>query len=105
MNKYIQLLASASNTRNHELIVECIDFYGVNGVKELSEHQLREFCRMKGLVAETKENGLLKYVREIIQEVTEDICDNYCKYRESSDDDFLCDAIRDGGICPLDRLQ
>lgn len=53
---------------------------------------------------EKKEN-LQKTVKMIIQEVSEDICDNYCKYRETVDDDCLCDAIRNGNSCPLDRLQ
>ena len=45
-----------------------------------------------------------KSVTQIISEVAEDICDNYCKYRETVDDDALCDVIRDGGKCPLDKL-
>lgn len=45
-----------------------------------------------------------KNISESIQEVREDICDNYRKYRDTVDDDFLCDIIRDGGGCPLDRL-
>lgn len=46
----------------------------------------------------------IKAVTKIIEEVAEDICDNYCKYRETADDDCLCDITRDGGSCPLDRL-
>lgn len=46
-----------------------------------------------------------KTIKDIIQEVSEDICDNYCKYRDTADDDFICDAIRENGSCPLDRLQ
>lgn len=44
-------------------------------------------------------------IKEIITEVSEDICDNYCKYRDTADDDFICDAIREKGSCPLDRLM
>ena len=44
-------------------------------------------------------------LKSIIQSVSEDICDNYCKFRDTADEDFLCDAIRNGGKCPLDRLQ
>lgn len=47
---------------------------------------------------------LTETISDILQEVREDICDNYCKYRDTADDDFLCDIIRDGGGCPLDRL-
>lgn len=50
---------------------------------------------------ETKD---LLSVQKIIQEVSEDICDNYCKYRETADEDNLCDPLRNGGSCPLDRL-
>lgn len=45
-----------------------------------------------------------KTTSEVLQEVREDICDNYCKYRDTSDEDCLCDKIRDGGSCPTDRL-
>lgn len=43
-------------------------------------------------------------VIKIIEEVCEDICDNYCKYRDTADEDCVCDAMRNGGKCPLDRL-
>lgn len=45
-----------------------------------------------------------KTISEILQEAREDICDNYCKYRDTSDEDCHCDKIRDGESCPLDRL-
>ena len=45
-----------------------------------------------------------KSVREIIESVCEDICDNYCKYRETTDENGECDAIRSGKECPLDKL-
>lgn len=41
---------------------------------------------------------------EIITSVAEDICDNFCKYRETSDENCECDHIRDGNQCPLDKL-
>ena len=50
-------------------------------------------------------NSLQKSVREIIQEVSEDICNNFCKYRDTADEDCLCTIIRAGKSCPLDRLQ
>lgn len=53
---------------------------------------------------ETDPGQQAKTISEILQEVREDICDNYCKYRDTSDEDCLCDKIRDGGNCPLDRL-
>ena len=45
-----------------------------------------------------------KTVKEIIEEVAEDICENYCRYRDTPDEDGLCDRIRDGSLCPLERL-
>jgi len=33
-----------------------------------------------------------------------DICDNFCKYRETCDEDFECDWVRSGKDCPMDRL-
>lgn len=49
--------------------------------------------------------NVIKSVRQMLQEIAEDICDNYCKYRDTADEDCLCDVIRDGGECPLDRLN
>lgn len=49
--------------------------------------------------------SLQKSVQAVIQKVSEDICDNYCKYRETADEENLCDIIRDGSPCPLDRLH
>lgn len=46
-----------------------------------------------------------KNIKEILSEVCEDICDNYCKYRETVDEECLCDKIREGGNCPLDPLN
>lgn len=49
--------------------------------------------------------GCIASIREILREVSEDICDNYCKYRETADEECLCDVIREGGSCPLDKLN
>lgn len=40
----------------------------------------------------------------IIQSVCDDICDNYCELRKTRDDEQVCDRIRKGESCPLDRL-
>lgn len=48
---------------------------------------------------------LQKTVAELINAVCEDICDNYCEYRHTADDEFLCEILRSGKTCPLDRLQ
>ncbi len=45
-----------------------------------------------------------KSVSKMIREVCEDICNNYCKYRDTEDEENLCSRIREGGSCPLDRL-
>lgn len=46
----------------------------------------------------------IQTVKEIIEKTAEDICGNYCRYRNTADEDGLCDRIRDGSPCPLDRL-
>ena len=43
-------------------------------------------------------------ITSMLQQIVEDICDNYCKYRETCDEDALCDIIRNGEQCPLDKL-
>ena len=47
---------------------------------------------------------LQKTIKEQIEKLCEDICDNYCKYRETADEEFICDVIREKGSCPLDVL-
>lgn len=49
--------------------------------------------------------SVIKSIRQILEEVSEDICDNYCKYRDTANEENLCDLIRDGGTCPLDKLN
>lgn len=43
-----------------------------------------------------------KTVVRLIVEVSEDICDNFCKYRETVDEE--CEWMRQGNTCPLDKL-
>ena len=40
----------------------------------------------------------------VIQEVAEDICNNFCKYTETIDDNCECEYMRKNGYCPLERL-
>ena len=67
-------------------------------MKEIDEKQIEgDQCRRCGEQKWSK-------VMENIRKVCEDICDNYCKYRDTVDEDGICDGMRDGRICPLDRL-
>lgn len=43
-------------------------------------------------------------IPQLLEEIAEDICDNYCKYRVTCDDNAECEIIRNGQKCPLDRL-
>ena len=47
--QYLKLLVDASDTRYGDLLVEFLDYYKVLGTSELTEEQLAEFCRQKGL--------------------------------------------------------
>jgi hypothetical protein len=49
MNHYIQILSEASG-KHGELIVECLNHYSVYGLRELTEKQLKSFCKLKGLI-------------------------------------------------------
>lgn len=53
------------------------------------------------------ENSLQKVIQQTIKEVSLDMCDNFCKYRDflNTDKDGVCDYVRNGNHCPLDRLQ
>lgn len=46
-----------------------------------------------------------KSVTDILEEVCSDICDNYCKYGDTVDEEGDCEPIRTGTGCPLDRLN
>lgn len=41
---------------------------------------------------------------QLIESVCQNICDNYCIYRETCDENAECEPIRSGQECPLDRL-
>lgn len=44
-------------------------------------------------------------INNILLELAENICDNFCKYRETCDINAECDYIRDGSAtCPLDFI-
>lgn len=50
MNKdyYVKLLAKKSTSTRNELLLECLDHYNANGIRQLTECQLAEFCKIKG---------------------------------------------------------
>lgn len=47
----------------------------------------------------------MKTINDVIREVTEEVCDNLCKYSDTSDDFGQCDYMRENGYCPLDKLE
>lgn len=75
------------------------------GIVEFEDGRIEEILPKEIKFQNSTENNKQKTVGEIIKEVKEDICDNYCKYRDTADEDYLCDRIRNGDACPLDRLQ
>lgn len=48
---------------------------------------------------------MIKDLQLFLEEICGIICDDFCKYRDSADEECLCDYIRDGKECPLDRLH
>ena len=46
-----------------------------------------------------------KSIIQLLQEVSESICDNFCKYQETADEEGECAWIRNGGECPLDKIN
>lgn len=58
--------------------------------------------RCRGRIGDwTMAESITKSIRQILQEVSDDICDNYCKYRDTGDGDGLCELTRNGGECRL----
>lgn len=45
-----------------------------------------------------------KSVTEQIEDIAGNICDNFCKYRETCDENCECEYIRQGNDCPLFEL-
>ncbi|MEZ3443535.1 MAG: hypothetical protein K1W30_00090 [Lachnospiraceae bacterium] len=84
--------------------------------KDCANRGKKEICQIHTSVSnyaerckdfEQKESigQIVKSVAQIVQQVSEDICDNYCKYRDTADEENLCALIRNGGKCPLDLLN
>lgn len=39
-----------------------------------------------------------------LEQIRENICDNFCKYNTTCDENCECDWVRENNSCPLDRL-
>ena len=78
---------------------------GVAVIKDKSKHKEAMEKLAKLEETENEPASLRKSIMQITLEVSEDICDNFCKYRDTADKEHLCDVIRYGGSCPLDRLN
>lgn len=46
-----------------------------------------------------------KTLTQIIDEVCEEICSHYCEYRNTTDEDCICEKVRNENTCPLDKLR
>ena len=52
-----------------------------------------------------EKRGLQKEIEAVVVKVQANICDNFCKYRETADEDLVCEYMREHeGSCPLDEL-
>ena len=47
---------------------------------------------------------LSKIVEQSLQEITDEWCDNFCKWQPTCDENGECEWIRQGNDCPLDKL-
>lgn len=45
-----------------------------------------------------------KSVTKQLEDLASNICDNFCKYRDTCDENCECEYIRQGNNCPLDVL-
>lgn len=57
------------------------------------------------ITMQNEKNGERLTIPHLIQSLCEDICDNYCKYRDTCDENCYCDITREGKPCPLDILN
>ena len=49
-DEIITKLAKASKDPEHELILEMLEYYGVIGLRELTDEQVAEFAKKKGVI-------------------------------------------------------
>lgn len=43
-------------------------------------------------------------IPQLLEEISEEICNKYCKYHDTCDENAECEPIRNGQGCPLDKL-
>lgn len=46
----------------------------------------------------------IKTITERLEELKENICDDFCKYRDTCDENCECQFIREGNTYPLDLV-
>lgn len=81
-------------------------------INDLTDEEIKmiEQLNAKGHILTNMDNSinsLQKVIKQTINEVSLDMCNNFCKYRDflNTDKDGVCDYVRNGNHCPLDRLQ
>ena len=45
-----------------------------------------------------------KTIPQQLEDLAGNICDNFCKYRDTCDENCECEYIRADNVCPLDIL-
>lgn len=48
-----------------------------------------------------RDNEYREGIMQALREMAENICDNYCKYGGTGEEDFICDEVKEKGKCPL----
>ena len=63
-----------------------------------------EFTGYPIVEEEKEEKSKKESIRQQLEDITGEICDNFCKYRNTCDENNECDWIREGNSCPLDKI-
>jgi hypothetical protein len=53
---------------------------------------------------EKEEKSKKESIRQQLEDIQGDICDNFCKYRSTCDENCECEWVREGNSCPLDKI-
>lgn len=54
-------------------------------------------------VEKSKTNG--SSIPRELERISENICDNFCKYHDTCEGYFQCEYTNNGGVCPMLRLN